>query len=377
MMKIAIIYDVIYPYVKGGVEKRVWELAVRLARRGHEVHLFGMKFWDGEDIIIRDGIFLHGVCRAQRIYSGGRRSIWQAVYFSIHLLSPLLKEKFDIIDCQQFPYFSCFSAKLISILKKTPLVITWHEIWGEYWYEYLGWKGFGGKITEQLVARLTQNSIAVSESTKINLKTLGYRGNITIIPNGVDLQQIRLINPSDETSDIIFVGRLIKEKHVDLLVRTFGILSSEQPQLRLLIIGEGPEQDSIKKIIQELSLEERIVLRGFSVDHDVVIARMKSAKVFVNPSTREGFGITALEALACGLPVVTVDHPANAIRDLIMEKNGFICPLSEKDLAETIRIALHRYAEMKNDCIASASAFDWEKITSDIEKYYLSVIETR
>ena len=52
-MKIAFVYDVIYPYVKGGVEKRVWELAVRLSRSGHEVHLFGMKFWEGEDILIQ------------------------------------------------------------------------------------------------------------------------------------------------------------------------------------------------------------------------------------------------------------------------------------------------------------------------------------
>jgi glycosyltransferase involved in cell wall biosynthesis len=374
-MKIAFVYDVIYPYVKGGVEKRVWELAVRLTHHGHEVHLFGMKFWEGEDIISREDVFLHGVCRAQKIYTRGRRSIWQAVYFSLHLLSPLHKEKFDIIDCQQFPYFSCFSSKLISKLRKTPLVITWHEVWGEYWYEYLGWKGFGGKITERMVSLLTQHCVAVSLTTKNNLKSLGYHQQITIIPNGVDLQHIRLINPSDEPSDIIFVGRLIKEKHVDLLIRAFAILSSEQPELRLLIIGEGPEQDAITKIIQELSLENRVVLRGFLDDHDKVIALMKSAKVLVNPSTREGFGITALEALACGIPVVTINNPANAIRDLINEKNGFTCSLSEKDLAVTIRIALRRYAEMKNDCIASASAYDWEKITSDIERYYLSVIE--
>ena len=102
------------------MEKRVWELAIRLTRRGHEVHLFGMKFWDGEDILIREGVFLHGVCPAQKLYVGGRRTIWQALYFSIHLISPLLKERFDIIDCQQFPYFSCFSAKLFSKLKKIP-----------------------------------------------------------------------------------------------------------------------------------------------------------------------------------------------------------------------------------------------------------------
>jgi L-malate glycosyltransferase len=374
-MKIAIVYDVIYPFVKGGVEKRVWELAVRLTHRGNEVHLFGMKFWNGEDILIREGVFLHGVCPAQKLYAGGRRTIRQASDFSLHIITPLMNEKFDIIDCQQFPYLSCFSAKLISKLKKSPLIITWHEVWDDYWYEYLGWKGFGGKISERLVARLTQNVIAVSESTKNKLKSLGYRGNITLVPNGVDLQHIASIVTSEETSDFIFVGRLIKEKHVDLLVRAFGILSSEQPHLRLLIIGEGPEMDAIKKIIQELSLEERIILRGFSVDHQDIIAQMKSAKVFVNPSTREGFGITALEALACGIPVVTVNHPANAIRELISEKNGFICSLSEKDIAGTLQIALQRHADMKNDCIASASSFDWEKITSDMEKYYRSVIE--
>ena len=374
-MKIAFVYDVIYPYVKGGVEKRVWELAIRLTYRGHEVHLFGMKFWEGEDILIRKGVFLHGVCPAQTLYKSGRRTILQAIDFSLFVIKPLMNEKFDIIDCQQFPYFSCFSAKLISKMKKTPLIITWHEVWDGYWYDYLGWKGFAGKITERLVALLTQNIIAVSVSTKKNLKSLGYRGNIIIVSNGVDLQQISSIVPSEEPLDVIFVGRLIKEKHVDLLVEAFALLTSEQQDLMFLIIGEGPELDAIKKIIQELSLENRVVLRGFQDDHDKVIAWMKSAKVFVNPSTREGFGITALEALACGIPVVTVDHPANAITDLINEKNGFTCSLSEKDLADTIRLALRRYAEMKNDCIASASAFDWEKITSDIEIYYRSVIE--
>jgi glycosyltransferase involved in cell wall biosynthesis len=336
-----------------------------------------MKFWDGEDILIREGVFLHGVCPAQKLYAGGRRSLWQALYFSMHLLSPLLKERFDIIDCQQFPYFSCFSAKLISNLKKTPLVITWHEVWDDYWYEYLGWKGSGGKTTERLVAMLTPHIVAVSVTTMNNLRSLGCRGHITIIPNGVDLQRIRSIVPSYEIADIIFVGRLIKEKHVDLLVRAFGILSAEQRELRLLIIGEGPEQRTIANIIHELSLEDRIYCRGFLDDHDEIIARMKAAKVCVLPSTREGFGITALEALACGLPVVTVDHPANAIRDLITEKNGFICSLSAKDLADTILRAHLRHADMKNACIASAAAFDWERIASDIETYYQSVIDTR
>ena len=137
-MKIAYVHDVIYPFVKGGAEKRVMEIATRLAARGHDVHIFGMKYWDGEDVIEREGVHLHGVCASQDLYVDGKRSIKTSVYFSWKLLRSL-EGDFDVIDAQEFPYFPCFSAKLFSILKRTPLVITWHEVWGDYWREYLGW----------------------------------------------------------------------------------------------------------------------------------------------------------------------------------------------------------------------------------------------
>ncbi|MGH9051466.1 MAG: glycosyltransferase family 4 protein, partial [Acidimicrobiia bacterium] len=78
-LKIGFIYDVIYPYVKGGVEKRVWELARNLAAAGHDVHVFGMRFWHGPAVIQREGVHLHGVCRPMPLYTkSGRRSIRQA-----------------------------------------------------------------------------------------------------------------------------------------------------------------------------------------------------------------------------------------------------------------------------------------------------------
>jgi glycosyltransferase involved in cell wall biosynthesis len=286
----------------------------------------------------------------------------------------LLNERFDIIDCQQFPYLSCFSAKLFSKIKKTPLVITWHEVWGDYWYEYLGWKGFVGKTTEQLVARLTSENVAVSKTTAKNLNNLGFCHEIKIIPNGIDLTRIRSITPSSESWDIIFVGRLIKEKHADMLIPVLELLLHEFPDIRVLIIGEGPEYLKIKHLIDEKKMNDSIHMCGFYRNHDDLIARLKSSKVFVLPSTREGFGISALEALACGIPVVTVDHPANAIRDLITENNGFLCPLTAEDLAKTICLALRHHKEMRNACTKSAESFDWENITSDVESYYQSVI---
>ncbi len=374
-MKIAIIYDVIYPYIKGGVEKRVWELATRLVRRGHDVHLFGMKFWEGDNIIVQDGVTLHGVCPAHNLYTHGRRTVGEAVYFGIHLINPLAKEKFDIIDCQQFPYLSCISAKVVAVIKKTSFIITWHEVWGDYWYTYLGSTGFFGKCIERLVSRLTPNVIAVSRTTAQNLLGLKNTRTVRIIPNGIDLPRINATPPSNEPSDIIFVGRLIKEKHVDVLIQAFSIVSAEQPGYTLMIMGDGPERDAIRDSIRILALENQVQMVGFREEHDDIISRMKSSRICVLPSTREGFGITALEALACGLPVITIDHPANAIRELITSDTGFLCPLSAKDLADTIRLALIHHAEMRSACIQSAASFDWDRIAADVEAHYQSVIE--
>ena len=114
-------------------------------------------------------------------------------------------------------------------MKKKPFVITWHEVWGDYWYEYLGWKGAFGKITERLVAGLTPNIIAVSGTTAKKLGCLGVFDDVRIIPNGIDPVHIQSVPPSLISSDIIFVGRLIKEKHVDVLVRAFATLLPEFP----------------------------------------------------------------------------------------------------------------------------------------------------
>ena len=372
-MKIAFVYDAIYPYVKGGVEKRIWELAVRLSRKGHVVHLFGMKFWAGDDILFHEGIYLHGVSPAHELYAGGRRSILQPLLFSICLTFPLLREKCEIIDCQQFPYFSCISAGFVSKIKKIPLTITWIEVWGDYWYEYIGKMGFLGKLTEQYIAGFSCPTISISPFTAHRFRTMFNKPIDAVIPTGIDIGKINAIIPSVEPCDVIFVGRLIKEKNADLLVNAVALAQREFPGLRVLLIGEGPEEKKIRDIIQQKRLEGVVRVCGFYESHDDLIAAIKSSKIFVLPSTREGFGIAALEALACGLPVVTVNHPANAIRDLISVRNGFLCNLSVEDLAGSICQALQHHKEMRNACILSAEPYDWERITRDIEKFYQSV----
>jgi len=369
-MKIAYVYDAVYPWVKGGAEKRIYEISKRLVERGHEVHLFGMKWWDGERDITVDGVYLHGIGNWANLYVNGRRSIKEGLYFGLKTLTGL-KGDFDVIDCQEFPYFSCFSAKIRSLLKKSELVITWHEVWGDYWFEYLGKKGIFGWSVEKLTTKLTERNVAVSERTKEDLERIGVKGDVQVIPNGIDFGKIEKVKPSEEERDIIFAGRLIKEKNVDVLIKAINLIKKEVPNVKCMIIGDGPEKRRLERLAKDLGMDNNTKFTGFLNDYNEVISYMKSSKVFVLPSTREGFGIVALEANACGLPVVTVNHKKNAACDFIRDgDNGFICKLSEKDVGGKIFMGLDKKEDMKKRCIENARGYDWGRIVNLAEYYY-------
>lgn len=342
-MKIAFIYDAVYPYKIGGVEKRIWEISRRLATNGHEVHVFGMKLWDGPSHILHEGVHLHGVCRNLPFHTGktGRRSIFPVLWFSISLLVPLFRKgRFDLIDCQNFPYFPCIAAWAVSSLQRTPLVITWNEVWGVYWFEYIGRMGVIGKFIEKCVTRLTPYHAAISYTTVAQLRHLGLKCPITITPCGVDLNAIRCIAPSSERSDIISIGRLIKDKHIDILVEAVRVLHPLIPGIQCVIIGRGPEEERLRDQVSKSGLNKNVRFIGFTQNYDEIVRYMKASRVCVLPSTREGFGIVALEALACGTPVVTADHPGNAIKDLSEIGPVRVVPLNARAFADAILVDL-------------------------------------
>lgn len=372
-MKIAFVYDAVYPWIKGGAEKRIYEIGKRLAEKGHNVHVFGIKWWDGTDVIMYEGMVLHGVCLPMELYVNGRRSIAEAIIFSIKVFPHLIRDKFDIMDVSAFPYFSCFSAKLVSVIRRTPMVITWHEVWGDYWYEYLGKQGFFGTIVEVMVSKLSSRCIVVSEITKNNLESLGSScKNVQIVQNGIDLKKIDGITPSIHKCDIIFIGRLIREKKIDLLIEAMIHVKKSLPEVECHIIGGGPEKERLYDLVIRHGLQDNIKFLGF-LDHDEVISNIKSSKVLALPSIREGFGMVVIEAFGCGIPVVIVRHQGNAACELVDEGTGIIADQDPKELAKAfLKLILDngQRTRMAFNSKQKAQGYDWDNIVELITNFY-------
>jgi len=371
--KLAIVYDAIYPFVKGGTEKRNYEISKRFAQKGYEVHIYGMKWWKGENVIQMEGVYLHGICKPMQLYTkNGKRSILQAIYFGLHCLK-LIQEDFTILDVNHMPFFSLYSAKCIALIKKKKLYATWNEVWGRnYWVEYLGKFGNIAYLIEWLSARMPDKIIAVSEHTRTKLiQDLKVKKEIVVIPNGIDLKEIVKVKPSENKSDIIFAGRLLSHKNVDYLIESIRLLKNTYPNITCVIVGKGPEEQRLKLLVEKLKLQKNIIFYDFLENHQDLYALMKASKVFAFPSTREGFGIAALEANASGLPVVTTDHRNNATKDLIVDKrNGQIVQLNEKLLAEKLENYLSKEVP-PDDVIEYAKRFDWNAIVEQLEEVYL------
>lgn len=129
-MRIALVTDAIFPYNKGGKETRTYQLSTRLAKKGHDVHIYTMNWWKGKSTKKENGVTLHALTKLLPLYSGKRRSIKEAVFFSIGTFK-LLNTDFDVIEVDHMPHLTLFPIKLVCLLKRKKLIATWNEVWGK------------------------------------------------------------------------------------------------------------------------------------------------------------------------------------------------------------------------------------------------------
>lgn len=372
---VALVCDTIHPYSHGGREQRYHELARRLTK-DFELHVYTMQWWDGPREYTDAGVTFHAISPLLPLYTNGRRSIKQAVIFAFACVR-LIRRYFDILDADHMPYFQVFVLRLIAALKRKPFIVTWHEVWSRsYWFSYLGWTGLAGWMTEWLAMRTPRIIIAASPHTADRLRTsLGGRASIATIPNGIDFETIRDTPPSAQSCDLVTVGRLIDHKRVDMLLDVIAMLHERGVKVTCRVIGDGPERDALHDQARKLHINHAVQFHHDLVEQKDVYALLKAGRIFVSLSAREGFGIAVLEALACGLSVVTTTASDNLAQHLVARSSsGRLCEPSVQAIADTLQGLLDEPSPEISQATHSEpwlADYDWEVMAEHVSNIYM------
>jgi glycosyltransferase involved in cell wall biosynthesis len=219
-------------------------------------------------------------------------------------------------------------------------------------------------------------------------KLLGYQGPVELIYDGANPQSIHPNYAEDEvralrasfatgSNDVILMNtaRLVHQKGADTTIRALPLLP---PHIKLVLVGDGVERAKLERLVEELSLNDRVTFTG-QVDRTVVTKYRLAADIFVGPSRSEGLGHAFLSAMACRLPVVTTqvggiaDFLFDAKRNPDKPTTGWaVDPDNPEQIAEAVKDILAHPAETKKIVDRARTMveeqYDWDVIAKDMRE---------
>ena len=383
-MKILITTDWYEPVINGVVTSVV-NLSKELKKRGHEVKILTLSrnhhtYTDG-DVIYAASIGAGKIYPEARL----RMPVIKAV------IDRLIEWKPDVIHSQcEFSTF--FMAKKIADETNAPIVHTYHTVYEDYTHYFSPNATWGRKVVQKLTRMLSARVDAmIAPSRKIEdvLDKYEVECPVEVIPSGIDTDKFgryiatdsrHLIRQkyglSDEQTVLLYVGRLAKEKNVEEVLRCQKRVSKYGTVL--MIVGDGPYRAEIEEQVKELGISDSVIFTGM-IEPGKVAEYYQAGDFFVSASTSETQGLTYVEALAAGIPLLCKEDPCLA--DVVDPgKNGW----EFKD-EESFENAFAKWLEMgesdreklRECAVQSADKFSTRTFADRVEQLYTSVCELR
>ena len=346
----------------GGAEIHLQNVFGRLVKKGHSVTLV-TSGWPGCESRARvDGIEIHRV--------GSRYTL--SALLPIYYRKNLRHNGFDLVleDLNKIPFFSPLWTSL-------PVALLVHHLFGT--------SAYGGasfpvatlscllEVPIPLVYRDVP-TIAVSESTADDLTRRGMRrGQISVIPNGIEFETFTPGPHSDRYTKptLLYLGRLKAYKKVEFILEAIALLSSKGVDCRLLVAGDGDYRGHLERLSEDLGINSRVTFLGY-VTETKKIELLRKAWLHILTSSKEGWGITNLEAAACETPTVASDSPG--LKDSVVHGHtGFLVPHGNIEaLADRINELLKNNELRENmgkNSRKFAEGFSWEESAVQIERF--------
>ena len=234
-------------------------------------------------------------------------------------------------------------------------------------------------LCEHWSARFGTQAVAVSRLTADRVSRV--RGQtVDVVPNGIPFERIRALAAEADANapPLVYAGRLIPEKRIDLLLEATARLAATETGRRLVaergallrIIGGGPAEDDIRAHIERENLTAIVDFAGRLPENEDVWRAVAGARLAVQPSAREGFGLFPLEAMAAGVPVVHCRSPNSAVSELVRDgREGWAVDPDAGELAGLLERLLGTPAEAtaaSRAALERAAAYDWRQVADRV-----------
>ena len=257
-----------------------------------------------------------------------------------------LQTKNYIMTVHEYPpFYNGIGSKVLASKIGVPYILEIHHIPG-YPKAAGGKEAFYRWLTKKFIRFDASGASAVRVVNQKQVPSFligaGIRQDkIKYIPSMyIDLEVFQPMSGETKKYDLVFAGRLEKNKNTGMLIKAISKVKSQNPEVKLLIIGNGPEKENLKSEIKNLNLENNVFLAGWLPMAKDVARAYNSARIFINPSLNEGGPRVALEAMACGLPVITTR--VGIMNDIIIEgETGLFIEWTAYDMSEKIKKLLN------------------------------------
>ena len=359
-MKVAIVLDTWFPYIGGG-QINAWEIAKRIVKKNIQIDIITRNL--GKDKLKHPQ-------NLKVIKLGSKTKPFDAIskiLFTFNTFFYLINSNYDLVHGHAF--LPGLSIKATQIFKRVPTVFTVHGT-------FIGTR-LNSSLTRAL-EKLILTKLKYSKQITVSrdfYNVPNVNKNIAFISNGVDIKKFDEVKVKKrDIPTVIFVGRLHIQKNLEKLVEAISLFKRN---IQLIIVGSGPQEEKLKKLVKKLNLESKVKFLGQVINRDL-IKLYKSSHIFILTSIYEGQPLTLFEAMAAKLPVICPE--TGDCSYLIKEsKNGLLISDAQNpvQIAKTIEKALtsKNLSQMGENGYQFVKKFTWDDAAQKTLQLYRQLID--
>ncbi len=380
-LRIAVILGDMNPDDLGGAETHLVEVMKRLPAYGHELHVFVGSDISIKEIFPPDNIFFYPI-KYPRLPN--LKGLAYIIWAKGHILQEAKHQHFDVLHAKQEYPHGVIGAVVSKRLGIPLYTIVQNPLGYKEELVFSGPKIFSRlhRFIKPIVQYTLRNSTvvaAVSNYSLANSQKLGAK-NCVLIPNGVDTQKFYPENKEAlvKIPHLVTTSTLIPRNGLDTLIKAFGLLLNNLSDATLTIAGEGPLEKRLKDLTKELGIESKVKFIA-TLHHEKVPELLHSADLFVRPSIAEGFGMSFIEAMASGIPVIAC--PIGGVVDFIENhETGILVPPNDPQSLKKAMLNLlkdrKQYGRIRTKALQLVKEkYSWDSIAAKVNETYYTLVK--